>query len=80
LTLCLSCATINNTYTGGCLVKSIDAKALGNIEDASLAEWPESLTRIKDKYSSAEIVIPGHGNQGSLKLIDHTLKLLEEKK
>jgi metallo-beta-lactamase class B len=65
---------------GGCLVKSGDAKTLGNIEDARLTEWPETLIKIKEKYSSAVIIIPGHGSAGSIELLEHTLKLLEEVK
>jgi len=61
---------------GGCLIKSADATSTGNIADAMLEEWPKSLMKVREKYSSAEIVIPGHGNPGGLDLIDHTLKLL----
>ncbi|MEQ8186623.1 MAG: subclass B1 metallo-beta-lactamase [Candidatus Eremiobacterota bacterium] len=65
---------------GGCLIKSADATSPGHIADASLEEWPKSLMKVREKYSSAEIVIPGHGNPGVLDLIEHTLKLLGEDK
>lgn len=62
---------------GGCLVKSLESKDIGNIEDANVAQWPVSVRKVLDKYSDAETVIPGHGNWGSLELINHTLELFK---
>lgn len=63
---------------GGCLIKSLDSKDKGNIEDANLQQWPYSVEKLLEKYPDAEIVIPGHGEWGSLDLIRHTLKLVNE--
>ena len=60
---------------GGCLVKSLVSKTLGNVGDAVVDEWPESLRKLREKYKDAILVIPGHGDEGSLELIDHSLKL-----
>lgn len=60
---------------GGCLVKSLGSKNLGNVGDAVVNEWPESLKKLREKYKEAKLVIPGHGDEGSLELIDHSLKL-----
>ncbi|MBN1803806.1 MAG: subclass B1 metallo-beta-lactamase [Sedimentisphaerales bacterium] len=64
-------------FFGGCMVKSMRANNLGNIEDADLDEWPGTLKKIKEKYSDAEIVVPGHGRPGGTELIDHTIGLFK---
>jgi len=60
---------------GGCLVKSVEAKDLGNLADANLAEYPGTIKKIQEKFKEPRFIIPGHqgwtGN--SLK---HTLMLL----
>jgi len=53
--------------------------AFGNIEDANLTAWPETLRFIKAVYKDAKIVVPGHGKGGDMSLPDHTLKLLAAK-
>jgi metallo-beta-lactamase class B len=63
---------------GGCLIKSIDSRSIGNKSDANIKNWPIVLGKIKNEYSKFKIVIPGHGNHGGMELLDHTLKLLKE--
>lgn len=60
---------------GGCSVKALSNKTLGNTADADLVNWPESLQRLKRVFSEARIVVPGHGREGSLDLIDHSINL-----
>jgi len=60
---------------GGCFVKSLNNKRLGNIEDASIIDWPKSMQRLIDKYPGVEIVVPGHGKIGNGSLLTHTLHL-----
>jgi metallo-beta-lactamase class B len=60
---------------GGCLVKSLNAKNLGNIEESDLVSYPATLKKVKERYPDAKIVIPGHGRPGGLNLIDHTIRL-----
>jgi hypothetical protein len=50
---------------------------LGSIDDANLLQWPQSVQQVEDKYSEAEVVIPGHGRTGSVELMEHTLDLLD---
>jgi metallo-beta-lactamase class B len=64
---------------GGCLVKSASSTNLGNVADADLKEWPRSIHKVMDKFSSAEVVIPGHGTSGGMELLQHTLDLLSVK-
>jgi metallo-beta-lactamase class B len=59
----------------GCLVKSLNAKDIGNTEDADLINYPTTLKKVKERYPDAKIVVPGHGQPGGLDLIDHTIRL-----
>jgi metallo-beta-lactamase class B len=60
---------------GGCLVRTIAAPSLGNVDDAVLADWYASLRAVQTRYRSATIVVPGHGKIGG-DPIGHTLNLL----
>ncbi|EOQ95728.1 beta-lactamase Bla2 family protein [Leptospira wolbachii serovar Codice str. CDC] len=61
---------------GGCLVKSLDAKDLGYIQEANMEEWEISLKKVLARYPDAEVVVPGHGDWGKLDLLRHTIRLL----
>ncbi|MCG8482478.1 MAG: hypothetical protein MJA31_04145, partial [Clostridia bacterium] len=61
---------------GGCMVKSLQSKNLGNTADADLDEWPKSIKRVLERYQEdADIVVPGHGKCGSIDLLSHTIEL-----
>jgi metallo-beta-lactamase class B len=64
----------------GCMVKELNSGILGNLADADLSEWPKTITRVIADYSSASIVIPGHGACGSQELLTHTQDLLTKTK
>ncbi|WP_378173082.1 subclass B1 metallo-beta-lactamase [Aquimarina sp. SS2-1] len=63
---------------GGCMIKSLNAKK-GNLTDANLSEWSNTVTNIKKAYPDAEIVIPGHGSYGDQSLLDYTISLFNTK-
>jgi metallo-beta-lactamase class B len=65
-----------NTIFGGCMVKSMDASK-GNLEDANIKEWSDTIRNVKAKCPSAKIVIPGHGDPGGQELLDYTIRLFE---
>ncbi|MBC6108999.1 PEDO-3 family subclass B1 metallo-beta-lactamase [Pedobacter fastidiosus] len=65
---------------GGCLVKSTEAKDLGYIVEANLAQWPTAIKNLKQKYPDAKIVVTGHQAWAGKESLDYTLKLLSEKK
>ncbi len=65
---------------GGCLIKSIDSKTMGNLSDANLDIWPGSLKKLLDRYPDMEVVVPGHGDWGKRELILHSLRLLSDRK
>lgn len=59
---------------GGCLVKSLDATTLGYTGDADILHWPEAVESVKQMFAP-EIVVPGHGEPGSVDLLTHTQML-----
>lgn len=67
-----------NIMFGGCLIKELKA-GKGYLEDASLANWSNTVEKIKLEYPDVKIVIPGHGEYGNSKLLDYTIKLFKTK-
>lgn len=63
---------------GGCFVKSLDAKDLGNLSDANVEQWDGSVQKVIEKYPQIETVVPGHGNTGGKNLLDHTIELIKQ--
>jgi metallo-beta-lactamase class B len=64
---------------GGCLIKEIDASK-GNLEDANINAWSETVTKLKRKYPDTKVVIPGHGKIGNTALLDYTIRLFNQTK
>lgn len=60
---------------GGCLVKAMNWKSLGFMGEGDLASYPGTLENVINLFPDAEIVVPGHGQWGSLQLIVHTRQL-----
>jgi len=65
---------------GGCLIKSIDSKGLGNLSDAVVADWDKTIEKAVKKYPVINTVIPGHGDFGGKELLTHTIELVEKEK
>ena len=63
---------------GGCMVKSLGSKK-GNLADADLGEWSNTVQKIKDNYPNLKLVVPGHGASGGTELLDYTIKLFKIK-
>lgn len=63
---------------GGCLVKSTEAGDLGNLSDANVTAWPETIRVLQRKYPQAVYVIPGHQAWGDASSLQHTLDLLKK--
>ena len=66
----------DNAIFGGCLIKEVDANK-GNLEDANIKAWSNTVRKLKQKYPTAKIVIPGHGIAGGTELLDYTIKLFQ---
>lgn len=65
-----------NILYAGCAVRGAEATTLGNIVDADLKKWAESLAWTKATYPDAKTVVPGHGKGADLRLIDKTLQMI----
>lgn len=60
---------------GGCMIRPAGARALGNLADADLATWPASALRVAERYASARVVVPSHGDPGDASLLTETAAL-----
>ena len=60
---------------GGCLVRSLEWSTLGFTGDAMISQWADSISRIQSKYSSIDVVVPGHGEVAGRSILDHTHEL-----
>lgn len=63
---------------GGCLVKSVQATDLGNLDEANVKEWPMTIKNIQSKFENPRFIITGHQSWESNKSLDHTLELIKE--
>ncbi|MBN7811190.1 subclass B1 metallo-beta-lactamase [Algoriphagus sp. H41] len=61
---------------GGCMVKELGA-GVGYLGDANTAAWPETVTCVKTAFPDLKLVIPGHGKEGDVALLDYTVRLFE---
>lgn len=59
---------------GGCMIKSLKA-GKGNLNDASIKKWSQTVGKIKAAYPKLEIVVPGHGAVGGVDLLDFTMNM-----
>ena len=62
---------------GGCLIKEVGA-GKGNLADANLSAWANTVRRIKQTYPNVKYVVPGHGTAGGMELLDYTAKMFSE--
>jgi metallo-beta-lactamase class B len=65
-----------NILFGGCLIKTLKASK-GYLGDANVAEWSNTVEKIKKEYKNVKIVVPGHGKYGNKKLLDYTIDLFK---
>lgn len=63
---------------GGCFIKSVVDKSLGNLEDAHVKEWGNSLRKLQEKFPDPEYVIPGHNGWRNKNSVQHTLEMVNE--
>ncbi len=62
---------------GGCLVKSTETENIGNVADANVAQWPQTIKNVMVKYPGAKYIIPGHQGWASLNSLKHTLEVIK---
>jgi metallo-beta-lactamase class B len=63
---------------GGCFIKALGAKDLGNLSDANVEQWDDSVQKVIDKYPNVKTVIAGHGKWGDKSLLYHTIDLIKQ--
>ncbi len=63
---------------GGCFVKSTENTDLGNLSDAVVGQWAQSMLKVEERYPKAKVVVPGHFGWGSKKNLKHTRRLVEQ--
>ena len=61
---------------GGCLIKEVGA-GKGNLAEANVEEWSETVRKVKEKYPKVKMIIPGHGELGGIELLDYTINLFD---
>jgi metallo-beta-lactamase class B len=47
---------------GGCLLRATTDKGIGNLADADLAAYPDTINRLANRYPNRRFTIPGHGS------------------
>ena len=65
---------------GGCLIKSVDDKTLGNLSDASIPDYATTIKNVQQKCKGFKYIITGHNDYKSKKSLKHTLKMAEKLK
>ena len=65
---------------GGCLIKSANARGLGNLSDAVVNEWDVTVEKVQYAYPEVKTVVPGHGAFGDASLLSHTIQLVRNYK
>jgi len=68
-----------NLLFGGCMIKSLNATK-GNLNDANLEEWTNTVGAIKSAYPNLKIIVPGHGPPGDISLLNYTMRLFSSNK
>ncbi|MBY0424161.1 MAG: BlaB/IND/MUS family subclass B1 metallo-beta-lactamase, partial [Cytophagales bacterium] len=63
---------------GGCLIKSLQAKELGNLADARVNQWKKSIHAIQRKFGEPNFIVPGHQDWASNQSLTHTLHLIDQ--
>lgn len=66
-----------NILYAGCAVRGAGVSTLGNVNDADMTKWRESLLWTKATYPETKTVVPGHGKGANLSLIDATIALID---
>jgi len=61
---------------GGCLIKEMGT-GKGNLAEANVEEWSETVRKVKKQYPNVKKIIIGHGKSGGIELLDYTVKLFE---
>jgi metallo-beta-lactamase class B len=61
---------------GGCLIKE-EGAGKGNLEEANVVEWSETVRKVKKQYPNVKKILIGHGKSGGIELLDYTINLFD---
>jgi len=61
---------------GGNAVRNMNGW-VGNVGDANIGQWSQTIQKVKSEFGSAAVVVPGHGNLGGPELLDFTFGLYQ---
>lgn len=61
---------------GGCLIKSLGF-GKGNLADAKVENWSNTVQKVKSAFPDVRIVVPGHGRHGNQELLNYTIEMFE---
>ncbi|MEM6800378.1 MAG: subclass B1 metallo-beta-lactamase [Bacteroidota bacterium] len=62
---------------GGCMLKSLKS-GKGNLADANVTSWSQTVSKVKKKFGDAVWAIPGHGEFGGIELLDYTIEMFKQ--
>lgn len=62
---------------GGCMIKALGS-GKGNLSDANVQKWSDSVKRVRKTFAGAKIIIPGHGPPGNRRLLQYTIRMFYE--
>lgn len=60
---------------GGCFIKSATSSDIGNLQDAVVGRWAQSIATLRRRYRDIAAIIPGHGTMAGDPL-GRTMELL----
>lgn len=62
---------------GGCMLKAQGA-GKGNLADASVEDWSDSIEKARNQFPDAQHLVPGHGHHGGPELFQYTIDLFAD--
>jgi Zn-dependent hydrolases, including glyoxylases len=62
---------------GGCLLKALSANNIGNTKDADMNSWANTVSKLKNRFKDAKVVIPGHMEIGDTSIFNHTIEIVK---
>ena len=65
---------------GGCLIKSVEDNTLGNLADASMADYSTTIRNVQEKCKKPKYIITGHNDWTNTRSLKHTLKMAKRLK
>lgn len=65
---------------GGCLIKSVEDNNLGNLGDASVADYSATIKKVQEKCKKPKHIITGHNDWTNTRSLKHTLRMAQQLK